>query len=183
VLTKPVTRPEFVIGKYGGLVLTLIVNMSVMTLAFYAVLGYMQWSASPEARAGWVVSPTDPAMLAAVALIGVELALVTAVALFFSTFSSPFLSALLTVGVWAIGHFSADFRDLEALVGSPAAGWIGRALYYVLPNFAAFDIKAQVVSGVPVSPAYVALMAAYGAAYAALVLFAAVTVFSRRDFK
>jgi ABC-type transport system involved in multi-copper enzyme maturation permease subunit len=170
-----------VLGKYCGLVLTLLVNVSVMTLAFYAVLAYMRWTMTQEPRV--TVPAMDPAMLKAVVLIGVELALVTAIALFFSTFSSPFLSALLTLGLWTIGQFGADLRDLGTILESPAAGWVGRVLYYVLPNFSAFDVKAQVVSGVSVSLSYVGLMALYGAVYVALVLVSAILVFSRRDFK
>ena len=183
LLSKPISRPQLVLGKYAGILLTLLVNVAVMTAAFYCVLAYMYWMSSPEARAAWLVPAVDPRMLQAVLLIGIELALVTAIALFFSTFSSPFLSTLLTLGLWVIGQFNADFRELGTLLESPAAGWVGRILYYVLPNFAGFDIKAQVVSGTPVSAAYVALMTLYGSVYVALVLVAAVAIFSRRDFK
>ena len=183
LLTKPISRAQFVLGKYCGLLLTLIVNVAVMSVALYAVLGYMQWGATPEMRAAWVYPATDPVLLKAIVLIVVELALVTALALFFSTFSSPFLSALLTMALWAIGQLSADFRNLGAALESPVVGWLGRVLYYAFPNFAALDIKAQVVTGVPVPMAYLLTMAAYGAMYVALVLVAAVTIFTRRDFK
>ena len=183
LLSKPMRRSEFVLGKYSGLVLTLLVNVGVMTLAFYAVLGVMGWMTDPAIRAAWPAPATDPAMLKAVFLIVIELMLVTAVALFFSTFSGPFLSAVLTLGLWVIGHFNADLRNFDAVVGSPAAGWIARGLYYVLPNFAAFDVKAQVVHGQPVDGGYLALTALYGVTYLALVLVGAVAIFSRRDFK
>jgi ABC-type transport system involved in multi-copper enzyme maturation permease subunit len=183
LLSKPISRPQLVLGKYAGILLTLVVNVAVMTAAFYAVLAYMHWMTGPEARAHWSVPAIDLRMLQAVVMIGVELALVTAIALFFSTFSSPFLSALLTVGLWVIGQFSADFRELGTFLESPAAGWVGRVLYYALPNFAGFDIKAQVVSGTPVPASYIALMSLYGVVYVSLVLVAAVAIFNRRDFK
>jgi hypothetical protein len=122
-------------------------------------------------------------MLKAIALIFVELMLVTAVALFLSTFSSPFLSAALTFGLWVIGHFNTDLRNFESVVESPSAAYVARGLYYVLPNFAAFDIKSQVVHALPVGASYVAATAAYGVVYVSLLLTAAVMVFSRRDFK
>ena len=122
-------------------------------------------------------------MLRAIALIFVELLLVTAIALFLSTFSSPFLSAALTCGLWVIGHFNADLRNFEAVVESKPAAYLARGLYYVLPNFAAFDVKTQVVHALPVPGIYVATTAAYGAVYIGLLLTAAVMVFSRRDFK
>ena len=183
VLSKPLGRGEFVLGKYAGLVLTLLVNVAVMTVAFYIVLAYMGWKEDPLIRQGWPAPATDPAMLKAVALIFVELMLVTAIALFFSTFSTPFLSAALTIGLWIIGHFNADLRNFENVVDSPAAARFARALYYVLPNFAAFDVKSQVVHGQHVDVRQVALTTAYGLVYLALVLVGAVLIFSRRDFK
>src|SRR3954470_1616939 len=89
LLSKPVSRAEFITGKYAGLVLTLAVNVAVMTLAVYAVLGYMNWAAGPESRAAWDAPAMDPRLLSAVFLIFLELMIITAVALFFSTFSTP----------------------------------------------------------------------------------------------
>lgn len=181
LLSKPIRRHEFVLGKYCGLVLTLLVTVSVMTVAFYGVLAYLAWTI--PAPLPPPVPPVDPAMLKAVLLIGVELMLVTAIAVFFSTFSSPFLSAVLTLGLWVIGQFSVELREFEAVVDAPLAGWIARGLYYALPNFAAFDVKAAVVHGQPVAAADMVLAAAYGLTYVTFVLAAAVAVFSRRDFR
>ncbi|MBM3817397.1 MAG: ABC transporter permease [Acidimicrobiia bacterium] len=183
LLSKPIRRYEFILGKYAGLALTLFVNVAVMTLAFYAVLAFLNTRFPAPMRAAWPAPATDPGMLLAIALIFVELLLVTAIALFFSTFSGPFLSAALTLGLWVIGSFNADLRNFEAVLQSPAAGWIARGLYYVLPNFAAFDVKAQVVHALPVPPAYVLTTAVYGVVYIALLLTASVLVFDRRDFK
>jgi len=108
---------------------------------------------------------------------------VTAIALFFSTFSTPILSATLTFGLFVAGHFSADLRNFDQVVDSPTAVRLARGLYWVLPNLASFDVKAQVVHGQPVPAAYIALTIAYGAAYIAALLTAAVIIFSRRDFK
>jgi len=183
LLSKPVRRHEFILGKYAGLALTLLVNVAMMTAAFYLVLAFMNTQFTDNARAVWPAPATDPWMLRAIALIVVELLLVTVIALFFSTFSSPFLSAALTLGLWVIGHFNADLRNFEAVVESPVAAWLARGLYYVLPNFAAFDIKTQVVYALPVPFSYLLTTAAYGVAYIALLLAGAVVIFARRDFK
>jgi ABC-type transport system involved in multi-copper enzyme maturation permease subunit len=183
LLAKPVRRYEFVLGKFFGLALTLAVNVAAMTAAYYLVLAYMATTFSPEARTAWPAPATDPMLMVAVLLILVELLVVTAVALFFSTFSSPFLSAVLTLALWVVGTFNADLRNFDAVVESRLAAWVARGLYYVLPNFAAFDIKTQVVHGLAVPPAYVATTAVYGAVYLALLLAGAVVIFSRRDFK
>ena len=184
ILAKPVRRHEFIIGKYLGLVGTLVVNLAVMTAAYYGVLVYMSYTVSPATLKASATPPVDPRLLIAVAMITCELALVTAVALFWSTFSSSaLLSAGLTAGLYVAGQFGADLNNLGDAVDSPAAAAVGRALYYVLPNFAAFDVKAEVVHGVAIDPARLLVAAGYGAVYAALLLVAAVVIFSRRDFK
>ncbi len=183
LLSKPIRRHEFILGKYAGLALTLLVNVAVMTAAFYAVLAYMNTQFPESVRAAWPAPATDPGMLLAIALIFLELLLVTALALFFSTFSSPFLSAALTCGLWVIGHFNSDLRNFETVVESRLAAYLARGLYYVLPNFAAFDIKTQVVHALPVPASYIVTTSAYAVVYIALLLTAAVMVFSRRDFE
>jgi len=183
LLAKPIRRYELILGKYAGLVITLAVNIAVMAVAMYAVLGYMAWAESEEFRQSWEASATDPAMLLAIFLIFAELMLVTAIALFFSTFSSPILSATLTFGLFVVGHFNADLRNFENVVDSRAAAYLARALYYVLPNLAPFDVKAEVVHALPVSLEYVALTTGYAVAYIGALLLAASFIFSRRDFK
>jgi ABC-type transport system involved in multi-copper enzyme maturation permease subunit len=183
LLSKPITRADFILGKYAGLVLTLFVNLAVMAVALYAVLGAMTLFGPRSLVLALDAPPLDPRMLLAIALIFVELALVTALALFFSTFSTPILSAAFTLGLYIVGHFNADLKHFEQVVDSPVAAWLARALYYLLPNLAPFDIKALVVHGQPVAAGYVLVTLAYGVVYITLVLVAAVVVFARRDFK
>ena len=116
-------------------------------------------------------------------LIFVQLMLVTAVALFFSTFSSPSLAAVLTFGLYVVGHFNADLRNFEDVVDSQAVGIVARVVCHLLPNLAAFDVKAQVVHAQSVSLGYMALTSGYAVAYIGMLLLAAVFIFSRRDFK
>jgi ABC-type transport system involved in multi-copper enzyme maturation permease subunit len=183
LLAKPITRVDFILGKYAGLVLTLLVNLAIMAAALYAVLGAMALLSPPALVAALDAPPLDPRMLLAIGLIFVELALVTALALFFSTFSSPILSAVFTLGLYVVGQFNADLKHFEQVVDSPVAVWLARGLYYLLPNLAPFDIKALVVHGQPVSAGYVLVTLAYGVVYIAFVLSAASLVFARRDFK
>jgi ABC-type transport system involved in multi-copper enzyme maturation permease subunit len=183
ILTKPVTREQFLIGKYFGLVMTLAVNVGAMTIAFYLVLWYFDITALPIERRAWPAPALDPRLLIAIALLFGELMIVTAVALFFSTFSTPLLAALLTLGLWIAGHFNADLRRFETVVDSPIAATLALAVYYVLPNLAPFNVRAEVVHGVPVSPSHVVLTLAYGAVYIAMLLFASIAIFRRRDFK
>jgi ABC-type transport system involved in multi-copper enzyme maturation permease subunit len=183
LLAKPINRPQVVLGKYAGLLLTLAVNLTVMAVALYAVLGYMTWMLPPGAAKAWERPALDPLMLRAFLLTFDELAIVTAIALFFSTFSTPLLSAALTFGFFVAGRFSADLRNFDQAVNSPAAATLAKALYWVLPNLGSFDVRAQVVHGQPVAAGYVALMTGYSALYIAALMVAATLVFSRRDFK
>jgi Cu-processing system permease protein len=183
LLSKPIRRQEFIVGKYLGLALTLVVNVSVMTAAYYAVLGYMAWSAGGWFMPGWDAPALDPALLKAVAMIVLQLLIVTALALLFSTFSSPMLSAALTFGLYIIGHFSADLKHFETVASAAPVVYLARVLYYVLPNLAPLDVKAQVVHGQPVAAGYLLLNAGYAAAYIALLLAGATIIFMRRDFK
>jgi ABC-type transport system involved in multi-copper enzyme maturation permease subunit len=183
LLAKPIERYQLVVGKYMGLVLTLAVNLAVMAAALYVVLAYMAWMTDPFAARGWEAPALDPALAKAVLLTFIELAIVTAIALFFSTFSTPLLSAALTFGLFVAGRFSADLRNFDQVVESPAAAALVGALYWVLPNLAPFDVRAAVVHGQPVPAGHILLAAAYGAVYVAALVVAASLIFSRRDFR
>jgi ABC-type transport system involved in multi-copper enzyme maturation permease subunit len=183
LLAKPVRRSEFIVGKYVGLLLTLMVNVLVMTVALYSVLFWLKRGVPENVQAAWDSPALDPALLKAIGLIYVDLALVTAVAVLFSTYSSPMLSAVFTLCLYVVGQFNEDLKRLDQIVGSPAAGLIGKACYYVLPDFAKFDVKLAVVHGIPVSGGYLLWTTAYAAAYIVALLFGACVIFSRRDFK
>src|SRR4029077_1095705 len=161
LFAKPIRRSEFILGKYAGLLLTLAVNTIVMVVALYAVLFFLSRGVPANVQAAWDAPALDPALLEAIALIYVEIALVTAVAVFFSTYSSPMLSAVFTLGIYVAGQFNTDLKRFDEIVASPAVAAIGKACYYVLPDFARFDVKLAVVHGIPVSGTYVLLATAY----------------------
>jgi ABC-type transport system involved in multi-copper enzyme maturation permease subunit len=185
LLAKPLPRWEFIVGKYLGLVLTVLVNVAAMAAALYLVLLYMDWQALPVERRAWDAPAADPRMLVAVLMIAAELALLTAVSLFFSTFSSSaLLSIVLTIGVFITGLFSADLRGFGDIVEvSPMVGQLVGAVGWIVPAFSVFNVKAEVVHGVRVAPALVLANLGYAAIYAAALLVGSVTVFSRREFK
>ena len=183
LLAKPITRAQFIVGKYAGLVLTLAVNVAAMTVALYAVLTYLTLREPPALRAAWDAPGTDPRLLLAIALIFVQLMIVTAIALFFSTFSTPLLAAALTFGLFVVGHFNADLKNFDQVVKSRTAVHVARGVYHVVPDFSAFDVKTEVVHGLPVPAGYVAGTVAYGLAYVAGLIALSVVIFARRDFK
>jgi ABC-type transport system involved in multi-copper enzyme maturation permease subunit len=183
LLSKPVTREQLILGKYVGLVMTLAVNLAAMTVAYYVVLLYQQLTVPANQQSIWPAPATDPRLMVGILLIFVELTLVTAVALFFSTFAGPMTAVLLTLGLWVAGHFNADLRQFEEVVDSKVVAYIARFAYYVLPNLAPFNVKAEVVHGVPVATSHVGLTMAYAVVYITVLLVAAMAIFRRRDFK
>jgi ABC-type transport system involved in multi-copper enzyme maturation permease subunit len=185
LLTKPLPRWEFIVGKYAGLMLTIGVNVALMTVALYAMLAWI-WVTSPEnVRLSWDAPALDPHLLIAIVLTMGELAVLTAVALLFSTFSSSALwSVVFTVGLYIAGLQSEDVRHFTDFVETPAAfGKLVNAVGWVLPAFDAFDRKVELVHGLPVPLGFVAVRLAYAAVYSAVALGGATWAFSRREFK
>jgi len=173
VFSKPVGRGEFLVGKYLGLCLTLLVNVLVMAVGVSLALLYV--------NRGW--DPLIPTIWPAVLLIYIELMLLTAVALLFSSFSSPALSALLTFFVFIIGHFSADLKSLASSMGSTSARWLFNALYYLLPNLANYSFITPAAHGRSPGVGFVFASALYALVYIVVILAAATLVFGRRNFK
>jgi ABC-type transport system involved in multi-copper enzyme maturation permease subunit len=183
LLSKPIARHQLLLGKYAGLLLTLAVNLAIMAAALYLVLVYTAWMLGPGALLGLEAPAFDPALLKAVGLTFVELAVITAIGLFFSTFTAPMLATALTFGLFIAGRFSGDLRNFNEVVDSPLAAAFARGLYWILPNLAAFDVRSQVVHGQHVPAGYLALTTGYGLLYIAAVLVATSVIFARRDFK
>lgn len=173
VFSKPVGRGEFLVGKYLGLCLTLLVNVLVMGVGVSIALLYVS--------RGW--DPLIPTIWPAVLLIYLELMLLTSVALLFSSFSSPALSALLTFMVFIIGHFSTDLKGLAISLGSTSARWLFTGLYYLLPNLSTYSYITPAAHGRAPSSGFIFIAALYALVYIAVILAAATLVFSRRNFK
>ena len=173
VFSKPVGRGEFLVGKYLGLCLTLLVNVLVMGVGVSLALLYVSHGWDPLITTIW------PAVL----LIYMELMLLTAVALLFSSFSSPALSALLTFMVFIIGHFSADLKSFAVSLGSTSTRYLFTGLYYLLPNLANYSFITPAAHGRTPSLEFVMATGLYALVYIAVILAAATLIFSRRNFK
>lgn len=173
ILSKPVGRGEFLLGKYLGLCLTLLVNILIMGVGLSLALIYVKRGFDPLVTRIW------PAIL----LIYVELMILTGVALLFSSFSSPALSALLTFFVFTIGHFSADLKTLAHSMGSAPARWLFTGLYYLLPNLSNYNIIAPAAHGVLPQARAVISAIVYGLIYVGVLLAATTLIFRRRNLK
>jgi Cu-processing system permease protein len=169
IMARPISRTCFILGKYVGLALTLLVNVAIMLAVFLITLSLYH-------------VPIGLAIFQAVGLIFMELLVVTAIALFFSTFSSSMLSAILTLGMYVIGHLTTDLKSIAGKSPSETANMVMNGLYYLCPNLEAFNIKGQAAMGIPVGSDYLALASLYGFAYAAVLVTGACVIFQRRDF-
>ena len=173
LLSKPIRRWEFLVGKFGGLLLTLVVNTALMTLG----LGLALYCVSRK------FERTDATILVAVYFILLELALVTALALFFSCFTTPMLSTLYTLGIYVAGVFAPGILGVSQFTQNGAVAAITRLVYYVLPNFHNFSVIAAAAHGEAVPMALIWHNTLYAALYVALLLVAASAVFSGRNLK
>lgn len=170
MLAKPLYRSEFLIGKYLGLIVLLALEIGIMSAFFMSVL----WFKQSEVTVG---------MFYAIALIFFELAFVTAIAIFFSSFTTPYLAGMLTVALWIIGHLLADVRAFGMQKGSESIRPITEALYWVLPNLDRLDIKGEAAAGDPIEVSRVMISTLYASLYSSGLLVAAVLLFRRRDFR
>lgn len=170
IIAKPIHRFQFLLGKYIGLVLTLLVTVGVMVLL---VIG-LAWAVDGH----WT-----PGLLAAAGLDFLTLMIVTAVAILFSTFSTPTLSAIFTLAIFVIGRLSGDLRWFAEQFAGPGLRGAIQVLYLILPDLSRFQIGPQVVHGLPLAPAGIAWAALYGIVYILVLLLLAIGVFQRRDFK
>jgi ABC-type transport system involved in multi-copper enzyme maturation permease subunit len=173
LLAKPIRRSEFLVGKYGGLLLTLVVNTSFMALGLAAALYYV----------GRPFVHADAWIPVAIYFILLQLALVTALALFFSCFSSPMLSALFTLGIYVTGVFGSDIREFGEFARSPAIKAATRIVYYIVPNFHNFNVIGVVAHGEAIPVSLIWQNTLYAVLYVTLVLVAASAVFARRNLK
>jgi ABC-type transport system involved in multi-copper enzyme maturation permease subunit len=169
LLAKPVRRAEFILGKYGGLMLVLLVSVAVMTLWYGLFLVLTR-------------VPLDPALLLPIGMLVLELAMVTAVATLFSTFTTPISSTVFAFAIYFAGNMSRDLLNLAAMNKSVVVKLLARLCYYVLPNIRDLDFRAAVVHGHMLIPAQVSWAVAYSLLYTAAILLLAVLVFQRRNF-
>lgn len=176
ILSKPLERHEFVIGKYLGMAFTLTLVVAVFTLAMMGLL-YLQ------------AVPVSAAVMKAVVLSYVEVLVVAAIAVFFSAVSSPFLSGLFSFGLFFLGRVTPEMR---AALDGKVSEWIQsltEAALYVVPDLHLFAVSGSTVNGEHVSVhgdfvgwGYVGTATAYGLLYMTILLILAAVIMSRRDF-
>jgi ABC-type transport system involved in multi-copper enzyme maturation permease subunit len=172
ILSRPVRRWEFISGKYLGLVLTLVVNTALMTLGFYIALFI-------TARQ---VTRADAGILVGIYFIILQFLMVTAITLFFSTFSTPVFSAIFAFALYVIGTFADDLRSFAA-AATGATKALATLAVYAVPNFASLNVIGQVAHHQTIGGKLIAYNTLYALLYSAAVTAGAVLIFERRNLK
>jgi len=172
VLSRPVRRWEFILGKFFGLAGTLAVNAFFMAIGVFGALLYV--SRHFERADAW--------LLVALYFIVLQFIVITALALLFSSFSSPLLSAVFAFSLFVIGSFAEDLRGFAAMT-TGIARWLALGSAYLVPNFSALNVIGSVAHAQPVSGQLVIYNTAYALIYATMVLSAAVIIFEHRNLK
>jgi ABC-type transport system involved in multi-copper enzyme maturation permease subunit len=172
VLARPVRRWEFIVGKFAGLTGTLTVNAGFMAIGFFAALLYLTHK----------FERADAYLVVALYFIVLEFVLITALALLFSTFSSPLLSAVFAFSLFVIGTFAEDLRSFAAM-SHGVTKIVAQGLAWLVPNFAAFNVISEVAHAEAISGQLILYNTIYAALYATVCISASVLIFERRNLK
>lgn len=172
VLSRPVRRWEFIVGKFFGLAGTLVVNTFFMAIGVFAALLYVAHK----------FAAADAFILVALYFIVLEFLILCSLALLFSSFSSPLLSAVFTFSVFIIGSFADDLRGFAAMTHG-LTRWIATAAAYLVPNFSTLNVISAVAHEQPVGGQLILQNTFYALFYTAMALSGAVLIFERRNLK
>jgi ABC-type transport system involved in multi-copper enzyme maturation permease subunit len=172
ILSRPVRRWEFIVGKFFGLAGTLVVNAFFMAIGVFGALFYVSHK---FVRA-------DALVLVALYFIVLEFLIVCSLALLFSSFSSPLLSAVFAFSLFVIGSFAEDLRGFAAMAHG-ITRWLATGAAYLVPNFSALNVISSIAHEQPVAGPLIVGNTLYALVYATMALSGAVLIFERRNLK
>ncbi|MGC2695417.1 MAG: ABC transporter permease subunit [Candidatus Angelobacter sp.] len=172
ILSRPVRRWEFIVGKYCGLLVTLVVNTAMMTVGFYIALLVSAHS----------LHRSDALLLVPIYFIVLQLMMMVALTLLFSSFSTPIFSAIFAFALFVIGTFADDLKNFAAM-SQGATRWLATGAAYLVPNFSSLNVISQAAHDQAVGTNLVLYNTLYAVLYSAAVTAAAVLIFERRNLK
>lgn len=172
VLSRPVRRWEFIVGKFFGLAGTLVVNAACMAVGVFAALLYVAHK----------FVGSDAQILVAVYFIILQFLIICSLAILFSSFSSPLLSAVFTFALFVIGSFAEDLRGFAAMTHG-ITRWLATGAAYLVPNLSALNVITRVAHGETVPTPLIVNNTLYALTYAAMAICGAVLIFDRRNLK
>lgn len=170
LLSKPLRRWEFILGKYLGLLLIMFVALLLMGIPLFLFLRLF--------TGGW-----NLVLLWHFPFLFMELSILTAVSILFSTFSSPTVSSLFSLSFYLVAHVTWTYNTFRHLIPTTELKILGAFLYYLLPNLEKFNIQQQLVMGTPPGLWQTALAMAYGLCYTGAILLLSIHLFRKRQFQ
>jgi ABC-type transport system involved in multi-copper enzyme maturation permease subunit len=170
IVSKPISRSLFLVGRLAGNMLTLTVLLVGMAAVFFVEMTIN--------RAG--ITSTQ---FVAIGVLWFELLVLSSFGFVMSSFSSQIVSAVVTTGIYFAGHLANDVYNISSKSKSEVLRLLGKATYYILPNLSRLNYRPQASYAVSVAPNEILSSVAYGAAYAGTLIVLAMILFSRRDFK
>lgn len=181
VLARPISRGQYILGKFLGMVMLIVVSISILSLfAVASIIMAKMRHPSYFPRFSW------PMIYLAISFSTLSLILLSALTFLFASFSSSsFLSLILTIASYIIGNSISDVKALiEASVDkvSPVTVKIVQVAYYLFPNLSIFDIKAQAAHDISLPLSFIFGAVSYGLAYTCIAITAACLIFSKREF-
>jgi len=168
LLVKPITRADFILGKFVGTVLTVglvVILMSAVHLVVMRMSG----------------APITENLFWAVYLSIAEAGLVTAVLTFFAAFTSPILGSFFTIAVVVAGHLSKDLLAFAERFEAAVPKAVATAAFYVLPNLSLFNVRSEAVHNLPLADGFIYSVTMYGLFYTGVLLLLSTLMFRRKE--
>ncbi|MCP5107702.1 MAG: ABC transporter permease [bacterium] len=170
ILSKPISRSTFIVGKFFGLAFTLLTALVCMAVIFFLFLLIS-------------TGEFDRGVAVFFVLLYLELLIITAISLLFSSFSTPILSSIYTISLYLIGQVLWTFNLFKEQLKGPVDKIAAHIVYYILPNLEKFNIKGAVVLKTGIEPFHVLNAALYAVVYITAVLILTILIFNKREFK
>jgi ABC-type transport system involved in multi-copper enzyme maturation permease subunit len=170
VLSKPVQRYEFILGKFLGGLTTVFVMIAAMGIVF---LGVLRW------QEGTFATP----MLVGVTMTFFQMMLLGAMAIFFSTFATPVVNFFMSFGLFIVGNLSTVTESLTTNK-NPITKSLATIVHYAVPNFGNFNIQNKLIHPevqIANEQVFVVQNIVYSLVYSAVLLILAILVFDRRE--
>lgn len=172
IVSKPVKRYEFILSKYLGLLFTIFINVILMLIILLLILRfYVRYDIPYQG------------IIQAFYLLILEFMIVSSIAIFFSTFSTPIMSAAFSVTIWFIGHLLSDLKFWSMKSESEAFKFLVNAIYYILPDLELLNLKSNIVYQITAEVNYIVWVSAYSLMYSIFMLLISILIFEKRDFK
>lgn len=170
IVSKPVSRAQFLLARFAGNMLTLTALLGMMAVLFFGMVA-IYGTAITQAQA------------VAIGMLFFELLVLSSIGFLMSSFASQMVSATVTIGSYFAGHLSGDIYKLADKPDAGILGILAKVAYYALPNLEKVNFRPQATYEIPTAMQALLGPAAYSVAYAAVMLTLAVLLFERRDFK